>query len=208
MGQNDKKRVSIYGAIAVFVLAGSFGIMPPLLAAEPAAAEMQTVRGNTAISFETGGQEKNPNAISKDRAVVCAMKALKAQGFDLEEFEKQPTEIRYVGETVPAGDPVWAVVFRADKSGYAYLFGDAVTAESRKKLAAVGAVEDCIDKDGTPGIRAWYSYTQYTLVEINALRGAYIRHGECIVSFGKTLQIEKAHWAQTTEEAWAAKQKN
>ncbi|MCI8608174.1 MAG: hypothetical protein HFE73_00850 [Firmicutes bacterium] len=191
---------------AAVALAFSFGIMPSLLAAAPADGAVRIISSNEAPLYEEDIQEATPdfNAISGKQATASALEALKAQGFDIQEFESQPVELQYVAETVPAGDPVWAVIFRDDQEGYASVFGTEIDQETREKLAAVGQVEACTDKNGVPGLRAWYSYTRYTLVEINAFSGQYVRHGETIVSLGSPLQIDQTHWVPTTEEAWEA----
>lgn len=193
--------------IAVTVLAFTFIIMPSVLASATASSsDMQTVTVDTTALKENTvtdhSQTLDINAISEDQAIINAMTALESLGFETDDFENQPVEIRYVPENAPAGNPIWAVIFRDDQEGYVTAFGDEVNDEIREKIAAVGKVEECTDKNGIPGIRAHYSYTRYTLVEINALSGEYIRHGESVVEIGKPLKIEETYWAPTTEEAW------
>lgn len=192
--------------IAVTVLAFTFIIMPSVLASATASSDMQTVTvDTTALEENTAtdhSQTLDINAISEDQAIINAMTALETLGFETDDFENQPVEISYVPENAPAGNPIWAVIFRDDQEGYVTAFGDEVNDEIREKIAAVGKVEECTDENGIPGIRAHYSYTRYTLVEINALSGEYIRHGESVVEIGKTLKIEETYWAPTTEEAW------
>lgn len=191
---------------AVIVLAFSFMIMPSVLALSEAASDIKTITVNTATLDENIpadiAQATDLNAISEKQAIINAMAALESLGFDTEDFEAQPVEIRYLEENAPAGDPIWAVIFRDDQDGYATAFGDEVNDEVKEKIAAVGEVEECTDGNGVPGIRAHYSYTRYTLVEINALSGEYVRHGESIVELGKSLKIEETYWAPTTQEAW------
>lgn len=192
--------------IAVTVLAFTFIIMPSVLASATASSDMQTVTvDTTALEENTAtdhSQTLDINAISEDQAIINAMTALETLGFETDDFENQPVEISYVPENAPAGNPIWAVIFRDDQEGYVTAFGDEVNDEIREKIAAVGKVEECTDENGIPGIRAHYSYTRYTLVEINALSGEYIRHGESVVEIGKPLKIEETYWAPTTEEAW------
>lgn len=134
------------------------------------------------------------NAISRQQAIAFAGQALAESGFDLEDFKQQPVETLYLSEIAPAGAPVWAVIFRDDQSGYAYLFGDEMTDEAKEKLAAVGELEECTDENNRPGLRAYYSYVRYTLVEINAHTGAYIRHGTAIVEPGRPLVLDHLEW--------------
>lgn len=205
MKNKNRKRefTAIIGALAV--LAFSFAVMPSVLAAVPETSDVQTVTDNTAAlndnSSAAAVQAKEYNAISEEQAIINAMAALESLGFDTEDFKAQPTETLYIAETAPVGDPVWAIIFRDDQDGYAYVFGDDMNDETREKLAAIGEVESCTDENGTPGIRAHYSYTRYTLVEINALSGEYVRHGTSIVEFGKSLNMEETYWLSTTEEA-------
>lgn len=190
---------------ALLVLAFSFAVMPPVLAEALESSGIQTITGNTFALSESSSaatQQTDLNAISKEQAINNAVEALNSFGFDTQDFEAQPIEMRYISENAPAGDSVWAVIFRDDQDGYAYVFGNDVNDETREKLAALGKVEACTDENGTPGICAHYSYTRYTLVEINALSGKYVRHGESVVEYGKTLHIEETFWASTTEEAW------
>lgn len=199
--KNTKRKfVAIIGIPAV--LAFNFAVMPSVLAATPETSEIQTVTGNTVALNENSSavQAVDYNAISEEQAVTNAMAALKSQGFDTKDFKDQPTEIRYIAETVPAGEPVWSIIFRDDQEGYAYAFGDDVNDETRDKLAAIGKVEACEDENGISGIRAHYSYTKYTLVEINALNGKYIRHGGYIAEFGKPLNMDETYWAPIAEE--------
>lgn len=134
------------------------------------------------------------NAISRQQAIAFARQALAESGFDLEDFKQQPVETLYLSEIAPVGAPVWAVIFRDDQSGYAYLFGDEMTDEAKEKLAAVGDLEECMDENNTPGLRAYYSYVRYTLVEINAHTGAYIQHGTAIVEPGRPLVLDQLEW--------------
>lgn len=190
------------GAIAVLTF--SFAVMPSVLATTAKPSDIQTVTGNPLVLQKSGtaAQTINVNAISEDQAIQNAADALDTLGFDTQDFREQPTETRYIAQTVPAGDPVWAIIFRDDQDGYAYVLGSDVNYETREKLAALGEVEACTDENGTSGIRAHYSYTRYTLVEINALNGAYVRHGTAIVALGQPLNIDETYWAPTTEEAW------
>ncbi len=191
-------------AVLVCILLGfSFFIMPPVLAAVPGDAKIQSVDGNQVDLGAEVVQTADINAVSQKTAVKAALTALEEQGFDLQQLKRQPVEVRYVAESVPAGDPVWAVVFRSDEKGYAYALGEEVGEETRAKLEALGTVESCTDGDGTPGLRVYYSYTRYTLVEINAFSGAYVRHGDAVTAYGKRLNIAEAHWAPSSEEAWA-----
>lgn len=196
--------VAIIGSLAVLVF--SFAVMPSVLAAGPETSDIQTVTVNSEVLNEdkpTGNtQAADINAITKDQAIANAISALESLGYDVQDFGIQPVETRYLEENAPAGDPIWAVIFCDDQDGYAYAFGDEVNDEVREKIAAIGEVEKCVDENGVPGIRAHYSYTRYTLVEINALSGKYIRHGESIVELGKSLKIEETYWAPTTQEAW------
>ena len=198
MKNKNRKRefTAIIGAFAVLTF--SLVVMPSVLAAAPETSDVQTVTGNTVAlndnSSAAAVQAKEYNAISEEQAIINAMAALESLGFDTEDFKNQPTEPLYIAETVPAGDPVWAIIFRDDQDGYAYVFGDDMNDETREKLAAIGEVESCTDENGTPGIRAHYSYTRYTLVEINALSGEYVRHGVSIVELGKPLNMEETYW--------------
>lgn len=197
MKNKNRKRefTAIIGALAVLTF--SFVVMPSVLAAAPETSDVQTVTGNTAALNDNSSaavRAKDYNAISEEQAVTNAMAALESLGFDTEDFKDQPTELLYIAETVPACDPVWAIIFRDDQDGYAYVFGDDMNDATREKLAAIGEVESCTDENGTPGIRAHYSYTRYTLVEINALSGEYVRHGTSIVEFGKSLNMEETYW--------------
>ena len=200
--------VAIIGSLAV--LAFSFTVMPSILAAEPETSDIQTVTVNSEVLNEdkpTGNtQTVDINAITKEQAITNAISTLKSLGYDVQDFEVQPVETRYLEENAPAGDPIWAVIFRDDQDGYVYAFGNEVNDEVREKIAAVGEVEECTDENGVPGIRAHYSYTRYTLVEINAFDGAYVRHGETVVELGTPLDIEETYWAPTTEEAWEQEQ--
>lgn len=193
-------------AIAAVVLAFSFRVMSSVLASAEVSSDIQTVTVDTAALEENKAAEHpqtlDINAVSEEQAVANAASALASLGFDTDEFEDQPVEVRYLSENAPAGNPVWAVIFRDDQEGYAAAFGDAVNDEVRKKIAAAGEAEECADENGEPGIRAHYSYTRYTLVEINALSGDYVRHGESIAEYGKPLKIEETYWAPTTKEAW------
>ena len=187
--------VAVIGALAVLVF--SFAVMPSVLAVAPETSDIQTVTSNTAALNDNSSvavQVKDYNAISEEKAIINAMAALESLGFDTEDFKNQPTELLYIAETVPACDPVWAIIFRDDQDGYAYVFGDDMNDETREKLAAIGKVESCTDENGTSGIRAHYSYTRYTLVEINALSGEYVRHGVSIVELGKPLNMEETYW--------------
>lgn len=184
------------------LLALSFFVMPLLLAAVPGDSPVQAVFGNQVDLLESESlQAADINAISGEKAVKLAVAALEDRGFDGEEFEAPPAEVQYIAESAPAGDPVWAVIFRKDEKGYAYAFGAHISEEVREKIAALGKVEVCRDEDGTPGIRAYYSYTRYTLVEINAFSGQYIRHGDSIVEYGKPLDLKETHWTSQAEEA-------
>ena len=195
MKQKNGKELHLTGWAAAAALAFSFVVMPPLLAAAPVEAAVQTVPGNETVLYaDDTAATPDMNAISGKEAAKLALDALAVQGFD----------IRYIAETVPAGEPVWAVVFRSDRQGYASAFGTELDEETRAKIAAIGEVETCTDENGVPGIRAWYSYTLYTLVEINAFSGKYIRHGESVVSLGSPLVMEKTKWVPTTEKAWEA----
>lgn len=188
------------------ILMFNFAVMPLVLATVSETSDIQTVTGNTEALNESSSagtaQVMNFNAISKEQAIKSAIAALKSSGFDTQDFKNQPIETRYITETAPAGDPVWAIIFCDDKDGYAYAFGNEVNDETRDKLAALGEVETCTDENGTPGIRAHYSYTRYTLVEINALSGKYIRHGDTTVELGEPLHIDETHWTPITEEDW------
>lgn len=192
--------------IAVAVLAFSFMFMPSVLAAVSDSSDIQTVTVDMTALEESkpsnNSQDLDINAISKEQAVKNAIAMLESLGFDTDDFEEQPTEIRYLSENAPAGNPIWAVIFRDDQEGYVAAFGDDVNDEVKGKIAAVGKVEECTGDNGVPGIRAHYSYTRYTLVEINALNGEYVRHGESIVGYGEPLKIEETYWAPTTQEAW------
>lgn len=191
---------------AVAVLTFSFMIMPSVLASAAAASDIQTVTVDTAALNESKlpnhSQTMDINAISEEQAITYAMDALYSLGYDTQDFKDQPVETKYLTENAPAGDPIWAVIFRDDQDGYACAFGDDVNDEVREKIAAIGEVEECTDENGVPGIRAHYSYTRYTLVEINALSGKYVRHWESIVDLGKSLNIGETYWAPTTQEAW------
>ena len=205
MKQKNGKVLHLTGWAAAAALAFSFVVMPPLLASAPVEAAVQTVPGNETVLYADDiAETPDINAISGKEAAKLALDALAVQGFDIQEFQSQPFEIRYIAETVPAGEPVWAVVFRSDRQGYASAFGTELDEETRAKIAAIGEVETCTDENGVPGIRAWYSYTLYTLVEINAFSGKYIRHGESVVSLGSPLVMEKTKWVPTTEKAWEA----
>lgn len=203
--RNHKGELAVL-ATAVAALAFSFMIMPSVLALAAASSDIQTIVVDTAALEENiapnHSQTMDINAISEEQAITYAMVALESLGFDTENFEDQPVETRYLAENAPAGDPIWAVIFRDDQDGYVTAFGDEVNDEVREKIAAVGEVEECTDDNGVPGIRAHYSYTRYTLVEINALSGEYVRHGESIVEPGKPFKIEETYWAPTTQEAW------
>ena len=192
--------------ITVIVPVFSFIIMSSALEYAAASSDIQTAAADT-IALEINkapGNTQSPdiNAVSEKQAVKNAIAALESLGFDTDDFEKESAEIRYVSENAPAGNPIWAVIFRDDNEGYAAAFGDDVNDEVRKKIAAAGKTEKCTDENGIPGICAHYSYTRYTLVEINALNGEYVRHGESIVEYGKPLKIEETYWAPTTKEAW------
>ncbi len=197
--------------ITVIVPVFSFIIMSSALESAAASSDIQTAAADTiALQInKASGNTQSPdiNAVSEEQAVKNAIAALESLGFDTDDFEKEPAEIRYVSENAPAGNPVWAVIFRDDNEGYAVAFGDDVNDEVRKKIAAAGKTEKCTDENGIPGIRAHYSYTRYTLVEINALNGEYVRHGESIVEYGKPLKIEETYWAPTTKEAWETERK-
>lgn len=202
----NRKGEAVTLIITVIVLAFSFMIMPSALASVTDSSDIQTVTVDTTALEENKlsnyPQTLDINAISKEQAVKNAIAALESLGFDTDDFEKEPAEIRYVSENAPVGNPVWAVIFRDDNEGYVAAFGGDVNDEVRKKIAAAGETEKCTDENGIPGIRAHYSYTRYTLVEINALNGEYVRHGESIVEYGKPLKIEETYWAPTTKEAW------
>lgn len=195
---------------AVTVLVFSFMIMPSVLASAAVSSDIQTVTVDAAALDESRplnhSQIMNINAISEEQAVTYAMEALCSLGFDTQDFKAQPVETRYLTESAPAGAPIWAVIFRDDQEGYAYAFGDDVNDEVREKIAAVGKVEECTDENGVPGIRAHYSCTRYTLVEINALSGEYVRHGESIVELGKSLNIGETYWNPATQESWEQEQ--
>lgn len=204
--KNKEIRISKTAAIAAMVvLLLSLLVMPPLLAAPSDAAEVQTVEGNPVTDVKTDSQAKDVNAISEAQAVDCALEALDSLGFDTLHIKDLPTKILYMGETAPAGDPIWAVVFRDDDEGYCYAYGEeAKDPQIQEKLAAQGPVESCTDENGTPGIRAYYSQTDYILVEINAHTGEFIRCGEVVVPLGDELVLEDTDWAPTTEEEWEA----
>ena len=203
MQYKDRSGKAVTTVLICILLGFSFFVMPPVLAAVPGNSRIQSVSLNqTNLGAAEAVQTADINAVSKKTAVESAIAALKEQGFDMRELKSQPVEVRYIAESAPAGDPVWAVIFRSDEKGYAYVFGDDINSESRKKLAALGRVEDCTGADGTPGIRAYYSYTRYTLVEINAFSGAYIRHGNSVAAYGEVLNLEETHWLPSSEEDW------
>lgn len=202
--KNRKGELAVLIA-AVTALAFSFFIMPAVLAWPAAASDIQTVSVDIA-ALDEGKPSNDPqtldiNAISEAQAITYAMEALSSLGFDTQDFVDQPVETRYLTENAPAGDPVWAVIFRDDQDGYACAFGDDVNDAVREKIAAIGEVEACTDENGVPGIRAHYSYTRYTLVEINALSGKYVRHEESIVDLGQPLNMGETFFAPTTQEA-------
>ena len=198
-------------ALTFFVLAFHFALMPSALATPPDIQTVQTFADDTEDlqelpdSTQTQNDsdalpslEDNLNSISREGAVKNAMEALASAGFDLQDFESQPMETRYMAGTAPAGDPVWMVIFRDDQQGYASAFGDQVDDATREKIAAVGEIEPCSDENGVAGIRAYYSYTCYTLVEINAANGKYIRHGSSIVELGAPLHLDETNWTFDT----------
>lgn len=207
----NRKGEAVTLIITVIVLVFSFMIMPSALASVTDSSDIQTVTVDTTALEENKlsdyPQTLDINAISEEQAVKNAIVALESLGFDTDALGDQPTEIRYLSENAPAGNPIWAVIFRDDNEGYVAAFGDDVNDEVRKKIAAAGETEKCTDENGIPGIRAHYSYTRYTLVEINALNGEYVRHGESIVEYGKPLKIEETYWAPTTKEAWETERK-
>ena len=192
-----KGEIAVISA-ALIVLIFSFAVVPSVLAATPGESDVQTVTGNTAAlnehSSAAADQVEDYNAISEEQAITNAMDALESRGFDTQDFKDQSTETRYLAENAPAGDPVWVVIFRDNQEGYAYVRGDEVNDETGEKLAAIGEIETWTDESGNSGIRAHYSYTRYTIVEINALSGEYVRHGTSIVEPGEPLEIEKARW--------------
>lgn len=212
----DKKRLENWGLIitSLVVVAFSFTVMPAVLATAPNGSQIQTVGGNTAPFDEqashTEVQTPDINAISEQQALEHAKMALADNGFDLEDFRKQPVETLYLSEIAPAGEPVWAVIFRDDQSGYAYLFGDEITDETKEKLAAVGELEECTDENNTPGLRAYYNYTRYTLVEINARTGAYIQHGTAITEPGQPPILDQIDWMPDSwvQELWQTESAN
>lgn len=225
---NKRKGEFTAGLVTFAALGFGLFLMPTVLAHSPKSSGIQSVTDNPipleessrrtneqpedssdvsqgqehAPGSDTASQEPDLNAISREQAISNALTALAASGFDTQEFEKQPVETRYLAENAPAGDPVWAIVFRNDQEGYASAFGSDVTDEIREKIAAVGTLEDCVDENGTPGIRAHYGYTVYTLVEVNAFTGAYLRHGESIVALGEPLEINKTSWTPVTKAEW------
>jgi hypothetical protein len=194
------KIAAIASAVTLFAL--SFAIVPTLLAFAQETSDIETVEGNTVIKTENVSATPNLNSISKEQAIQKALTALKTAGFDTVELERQPIETRYISETPPANVPIWAVIFRDDKEGYAEVF-DPVDDDSKDKLAAIGEIEPFTNEEGQSGLRAYYQYTRYTLVEINAFTGEYVQHGGTIVEFGEALNLDKVHFSPTTEEAWA-----
>lgn len=204
--RNKKVKGKFGATICTFaILVFNFVVMPSILAADSKTLSIQTITGNMAALNEsmasTTVQTKNINVISKEQAIKKAMKALKSLGFDTHDFKEQSIETRYIAETIPVSDPVWVVIFRDDRDGYTYLMGSRMNnAEERAKLAALGEVGKYTDENGISGIRVHYSYTEYTLVEVNALNGKYIRQGENTVSLGEPLNMNKINWWNPAEK--------